>query len=188
MDLKSIISITGKPGLHKVISQTKNGLIAESIEDGKRFPVYASEKVSAIEDISIYTTTEDVPLTDVYEKLFKKTEGKAAIDHKSNPEELKKFIKQVVDFDEERVYNSDLKKMIQWFNILVNAGLLKIEVKKEKKTTAKAPIAIGGEKAADKKKVATKTTAKKSTPTKAVPKPSKAKGGAKTVTSAKRGA
>jgi hypothetical protein len=183
MDLKSIISITGKPGLHKVISQTKNGLIAESIEDGKRFPVYASEKVSAIEDISIYTTTEDVPLTDVYEKLFKKTEGKAAIDHKSKPEEIKKFIKQVVDFDEERVYNSDLKKMIQWFNILVNAGLLKIEVKKEKKTTAK-----DGEKAADKKKVATKTTAKKSTPTKAVPKPSKAKGGAKTVTSAKRGA
>ncbi|MBW6482954.1 MAG: DUF5606 domain-containing protein [Vicingaceae bacterium] len=182
MDLKSIISITGKPGLHKVISQTKNGLIAESIEDGKRFPVYASEKVSTIEDISIYTTSEDVPLTDVYEKLFKKTEGKTAIDHKSKPEELKKFIKQVVDFDEERVYNSDLKKMIQWFNILVNAGLLKIEAeKKDKKDT---------EKDTDTKKVATKTTAKKTTQKKAapIPKPSKAKGGTKTAMPSKRGA
>lgn len=183
MDLKSIISITGKPGLHKVISQTKNGIIAESIVDAKRFPVYASEKVSAIEDISIYTTSEDVPLTEVFEKLVKKTEGKVAIDHNSKPEELKKFIKQVVDFDEERVYNSDLKKMFQWFNILINAGLLKVEAKKEKKTTAKE-----SEKAADKKKLAPKTTAKKTTITKATPKPSKAKGGAKTVTSAKRGA
>lgn len=183
MDLKSIISITGKPGLHKVISQTKNGLIAESIEDGKRFPVYASEKVSAIEDISIYTTSEDVPLTDVYEKLFKKTEGKVAIDHKSNPEELKKFIKQVVDFDEERVYNSDLKKMIQWFNILVNAGLLKIEVKKEKKTAAKE-----SEKNTDKKKIAVKNTSKKTTSAKATPKPSRAKGVSKNINTAKRGA
>jgi len=141
---------------------------------------YLHSKIEASNDVNLFTILADV--------VELKTEGKAAIDHKSNPEELKKFIKQVVDFDEERVYNSDLKKMIQWFNILVNAGLLKIEVKKEKKTTAKAPIAIGDEKAADKKKVATKTTAKKSTPTKAVPKPSKAKGGAKTVTSAKRGA
>lgn len=183
MDLKSIISITGKPGLHKVISQTKNGIIAESIVEAKRFPVYASEKVSAIEDISIYTTSEDVPLTEVYEKLLKKTEGKAAIDHNSKPEELRKYLKEVVDFDEERVYNSDLKKMFQWFNILVKAGLLKVEAKKAKKTTAKDE-----DKSADKKKVAPKTTAKKTTVTKAVPKPSKAKGGAKTITSAKRGA
>lgn len=183
MDLKSIISITGKSGLHKVISQTKNGIIAESIIDAKRFPVYASEKVSAIEDISIYTTTKDVPLTEVFEKLVKKTEGKVALDHNSKPEELKKYLKEIVDFDEERVYNSDLKKMFQWFNILINAGLLKLEVKKEKKTAAK-----DGEKVADKKKAAPKTVAKKTTITKAAPKPSKAKGGAKTITSAKRGA
>ena len=70
MNLKSIISITGKPGLYSVVSQTKNGLIVESVGEGKRLPVYASDKVSALEDISIYTTTEDMPLAEVYKKEF----------------------------------------------------------------------------------------------------------------------
>lgn len=172
MDITSIISITGKPGLHKIVSQTKNGLIAESIEDGKRFPVYASEKVSAIEDISIYTTSDDMPLTEVYKKMLEKTNGKAAIDHKSSPAELKNYLKEVVDFDEERVYNSDLKKLFQWFNILVNKGLLK-ETKEEKtdkkekatkattktaKTTAKKPAAKST------KATAAKTSKAKTTP------------------------
>lgn len=181
MNITSIISITGKPGLHKIVSQTKNGLIAESIEDGKRFPVYASEKVSAIEDISIYTKTDDMPLVEIYQKLYKKTAGKAAIDHKAKPEELQSYLKEVVDFDEERVYNSDLKKLFQWFNILIKADLLKEDEKEDKKTKkagekkdAKAP-----KKATPTKKVSAKKTT--------TPKTSKAKATTKTATPSKKG-
>lgn len=97
MALETIISITGKPGLYKILSQIKNGLIVESLTDKKRMPVYASEKVSALNDISIYTYTSDVPLKEVYERLFEKTGGKEAIDHKSKPEELRAFLKEVID-------------------------------------------------------------------------------------------
>lgn len=180
MDITSIISITGKPGLHKIVSQTKNGLIAESVEDGKRFPVYASEKVSAIEDISIYTTSDDMPLTEVYKKLLEKTNGKEAIDHKSSPTELKNYLKEIVDFDEERVYNSDLKKLFQWFNILVSKGLLKEEEKSEKKEKSTKSTAKTA------KSTTKKPTAAKSTKTSAA-KTSKAKATPKNPTAAKKG-
>ncbi|MCO6498795.1 MAG: DUF5606 domain-containing protein [Vicingus serpentipes] len=180
MNLESIISITGKPGLYKVVSQTKNGLIVETVTDGKRLPVYSSEKVSALSDISIYTLDGDLPLVEVYEKIYAKTDGKSAIDHKSTPEELRKFLQEIVkNFDQERVYNSDLKKLFQWFNILIKAKLLEPKKEKEKaadkKETAKKPVAA-------KKAVAKKPTAKK-----AAPKTSGAKGGAKTATPSKKG-
>jgi len=175
MNLESIISVTGKPGLFKVVSQTKNGLIVESVADGKRTPVHASEKVSALTDISIYTYEGDIPLVEVYEKLYAKTGGKAAVSHKAKPEELKKAMEEVVkDFDQDRVYNSDLKKLFQWFNALIAADLLKPSEKDEKKTTAKKAPA----KAAPKKK----TAAKKPTP-----KISGMKGGSKTSTPSKHG-
>lgn len=136
--LQSIISITGKPGLFKVLSQTKNGLVVESLIDGKRMPIYASDKVSALEDISIYTTEEDMPLTDVYTAFLEHTKGKEAIAHNSKPEELRAYITEVVpNYDEERVYNSDLKKLFQWFNILVSSKSIKLEKKEEKKATTK---------------------------------------------------
>ena len=133
MNLESIISITGKPGLFKVLSQTKNGLIVESILDGKRMPVYASDKVSALNDISVYTYDSDVPLNEVYEKVYKKSGGKVAIVHKASPDELRSFLKEVIeDFDQDRVYHSDLKKLFLWFNILIENDLLKPETKEEK--------------------------------------------------------
>jgi len=108
MNLESIISITGKPGLFKVVSQTKNGLIVESIVEKKRIPVYASEKVSALNDISLYTLDGDMPLAEVFEKIYKSTSGKETIDHKSKPEDLRKFVESVIaNFDQERVYNSE---------------------------------------------------------------------------------
>jgi transcriptional regulator len=182
MNLESIISITGKGGLFKVLSQTKNGLIVESIIDGKRLPVYASEKVSALNDISIYTNEGDMPLKEVYEKIYKKTAGKAAVDHKASPEELRNFLVEVVkDFDQERVYNSDLKKLFQWFNILVEKGLLVPEKKETKKEAAE------GKDTTAKKAPAKKAVAKKPVVKKASPKTSGVKGGGKTATPSKKG-
>jgi len=180
MNLESIISITGKPGLFKVVSQTKNGLIVESIVEKKRIPVYASEKVSALNDISLYTLDGDMPLAEVFEKIYKSTSGKETIDHKSKPEDLRKFVESVIaNFDQERVYNSDLKKLVQWFNILVKAGLLKPE-KKEVKAKDKPETK-------DTKKKNTTKANKKSVAKKPTPKTSKAKGGAKTATPSKKG-
>lgn len=134
MNLESIISISGVPGLQKVVGQSNNGLIVESIEDGKRFPAYAADKVSALEDISIYTENEEVPLGDVLQKMFDKKDGKEAISYKSSPDELKSFFKEVLpDYDQDRVYVSDIKKVVRWYNILLKADLLKEEKEDEKK-------------------------------------------------------
>lgn len=161
MSLETIISITGKPGLYQIVSQIKNGLIVESITEKKRMPVYASDKVSSLNDISIYTYSGDLPLKEVYDKMAKHTDGKVAPDHKSSPEELRSFLEAVIeDFDQERVYNSDLKKLFQWFNILVEHDLLKEEkkeeVKEEKEEKPKKKKAPAAE-----KKPAKKTAAKK---------------------------
>ena len=177
MNLESIISITGKPGLFKVISQTKNGLIVESVIDGKRTPVYASEKVSALTDICIYTHKDDMPLKEVYEKMYKKTGGKVAIDHKATPEELRSFFKEVItDFDQERVYNSDLKKLFLWFNLLIENKLLKPDSKEDKVNKTEK-----GKKDIKLKPVIKKPIAKP------IPKPSGAKGGSKTAIPSKKG-
>lgn len=170
MNLKSIISITGKPGLYSVVSQTKNGLIVESVDEGKRLPVYASDKVSALEDISIYTMEEDMPLSEVYTKMFDSTKGKEAIDHKSKPEELRAYLGKIIDFDEERVYNSDLKKLFQWFNLLVKADLLKPEEKEEKKAEKKDAKKAPAKKTAAKKTTTAKKPAAKTASAKAAPK------------------
>ncbi len=171
MNLQSIISVTGKPGLYKVISSTKNGLIVEAISDGKRMPVYATDKVSALEDISLYTVSEDMPLVEVYQKIYDFTKGKAAIEHNSKPEELRTYLEKILpEFDQDRVYNSDLKKLFQWFNLLISADLLKPEETKEDKNEAgkKAPAKKAAPKTAAKKPAATKTSASKSTAKKTV--------------------
>ena len=177
MNLESIISITGKPGLFKVISQIKNGLIVESILDGKRMPVHASDKVSALVDISIYTNDSDIPLSDIYDKIHKKTGGKAAVDHKANPEELRSYLKEIVeDFDQDRVYNSDLKKLFQWFNLLAENGLLKPDEKEDKDEGAKKTA-----------KPKVKKTPKKQAARPQNVKTSSAKGGGKTSMPSKKG-
>ncbi|MFT5601371.1 MAG: hypothetical protein ACI9N1_001614 [Flavobacteriales bacterium] len=125
MNLKGIISISGKGGLFKVIGQGKNNVIVQDLESGRKFPAFASNKISALEDISIYTEDDDVLLGDVYTSMFDKTGGKAALAHSTDIEELKKFFNTVLDFDKERVSNADVKKVFQWFNILHKADLLK---------------------------------------------------------------
>jgi hypothetical protein len=125
MNLKGIISISGKGGLFKVIGQGKNNVIVQDLESGRKFPAFASNKISALEDISIYTEDDDVLLGDVYTSMFDKTGGKAAPAHSSDIEELKTFFNTVLDYDKERVSNADIKKVFQWFNILHKADLLK---------------------------------------------------------------
>jgi len=178
MNLESIISVTGKPGLYKVISQIKNGLIVESILEKKRMPIHATDKVSALSDISIYTNDGDKPLGEIYEVIYKKTAGKAAVNHKAKPEELRAYMKEVMpDYDEDRVYNSDLKKLFQWFNLLAEKGLLvpEKEEKGDKKEATKT--AAKPKKAAPKKPVTKRAT----------PKVRAAKGGGQTSMPSKKG-
>lgn len=128
MDLSKILSISGKPGLYKTLAQTKNGLVVASLTDGKKFTAFSHEKFSSMEEISIYTTDEDRPLKEVLKAIFEKQNGGKAISHKSSPAELKAFFKEMVpDYDEENVYVSDIKKVVNWYNTLVEHEILNFE-------------------------------------------------------------
>lgn len=131
--LKKILSISGKPGLYKLVSYGKNMLLVETLADGKRFPVHTRERVMALGDISIYTESEDVPLSQVLENTGKKFENKT-IDAKaySTPDKLHEFMNSVLEnWDTDRVHNSDIKKIISWYNILINAGITEFTAKEE---------------------------------------------------------
>ena len=134
MDLKDILAISGKQGLFKNIGQSKNGVIVESLTDGKRFPAFAHERISSLAEISVFTLEEDIPLQDVFKKIYEKYDGKEAIDPKSGGEELKAFMREVLpEYDEDRVYVSDIKKMVTWYNLLVSKGLLEFPEEEEEK-------------------------------------------------------
>ena len=125
MDLTKILSISGKPGLFKVISQLKNAVLVESLIDKKRYPAFAHEKISSLKEISVFTTGEDKPLKDVLKTMYDKFEGKTAIDTKVDDKTMKAFFLELVpDYDSERVYISDIKKIINWYNLLVENSLL----------------------------------------------------------------
>ena len=123
MSLEKVIAISGKPGLFEIISRTKSGLIVESMSDGKRFPVNSVHNVSTLSDIAIYTYEEEVPLPQVLSNIYQKEEGKSSIDPKSDKQTLLDFFAEVLPgFDEERVYPSNIKKVVSWYNTLVEAG------------------------------------------------------------------
>ncbi len=123
MEFNKIISVTGKPGLFEILSQTKTGVIVKSITDGKRFPITATHNVSLLENIAIYTYEEEVPLAKVIKNIADKEDGKEAISHKESSNKLVAYFSEVLpNFDEERVYASNIKKVIQWYNSLVKAG------------------------------------------------------------------
>ncbi len=125
MDISGIISIAGMSGLYKVVAQSKNGLIVESLIDKKRVPAYSTQRISSLEDVSIYSTGDDVPLKEVFQKFYDKENGGVCIDHKQPDAELKKYFKEAfAEYDEDRVYVSDIKKILNWYNLLQKAGLL----------------------------------------------------------------
>jgi hypothetical protein len=132
MDLSKILAISGKPGLYKMLSQTKSGFIVESLTDQKRFPVFSHERVSSLEEISIFTTVEeDLPLKEVFKKMKEKL-GDKPVPDAADSEALKAFFSEAVpEYDPERVYFSDMKKAVSWYNMLAGQDLLNFEEEKE---------------------------------------------------------
>lgn len=123
--LKTVLSISGRPGLYKLVSQGKNMLIVEAISTGKRLPAYAHDKIISLGDIAIYTIEEDIPLADVFEAIKEKNEGKV-VDVKAlkNDKEIREYFATILpNFDDERVYTNDIKKVFNWYNALVDAGM-----------------------------------------------------------------
>jgi len=125
MDLSKILSIAGKPGLYQMISNTKNGVLVESLIDGKRIPAFSHERISSLEEISVFTEIEDVPLKQIFHSMYNITSNQQALSHKSSANELLAFFESVLPtYDKDRVYASDIKKMIQWYNLLQSKGLV----------------------------------------------------------------
>jgi len=140
--LKGILAISGQPGLYKVISEGKNNVVIESLLTGKKSTAYADAKMSSLEDIAIYTSSEDVPLKKVFQKIAEKENGGPAINVKSSPEDLKNYFEEILpEYDKERVYGSDVKKVISWYNLLNEKGLLVFEDEASGDNLAEIPSA-----------------------------------------------
>lgn len=130
MSLDKIISVAGKPGLFEILTQTRTGVLAQSLIDGKKITVSARENVSLLSEIAIYTLTEEMPLGNVFQKISDHLSGAAALSHKSSKDELEEFFFEVLpEYDEDRVYASDIKKVVQWYNLLIDKGLTDFTVK-----------------------------------------------------------
>jgi hypothetical protein len=141
MNLKDILAVSGEGTLFKFIAQGKNAVIVENLETGRRFSAGTTAKVSALDEISIYTTGEDIPLSKVMDLIHEKENGGEALSHKQPDTELKKYFALVLpDYDRDRVYTSDIKKVLHWYNILHNLNLL---VKEEEKGEPEAGDGAG---------------------------------------------
>jgi hypothetical protein len=123
--LKEILAISGQGGLFKVVSQAKNAIIVESLLDGKRMPAHASSRISALEDISVYTNEGDIKLAEVFKRISDKENKGLAVDARSSNDQLKKYFEQILpEYDQNRVYVSDIKKILTWYNILAGKEML----------------------------------------------------------------
>ncbi len=128
MELKDLMAISGYPGLYRFISQGRNAIIVESLEDKKRMSAYSTSRISTLEEIAVFTGTEELPLAEVLKKMYSYSGGKEAVSHKSHAEEIKRYFEAVLpEYDRDRVYVSDMKKIIHWYNLLLKHGLLKPE-------------------------------------------------------------
>ncbi len=133
MNLEKIISISGKPGLYQLISQAKGGFIAQNLLNGRKTSIPASYNVSLLSNVAIYTLNDEVPLEEVFQKIADKENKGKCISHKSSEKEMREYMSSVLpDYDADRVYKSDLKKLFQWYNILSDQGLLESDEETEK--------------------------------------------------------
>ncbi len=126
MSLDKILSISGKPGLFQIVAQTRNGFIAESLLDKKKVAVNIHNNISVLSEIAVYTLSEELPLREVFLKIRDKENGQAtSISHKDSKDTLEEYFFNVLpDYDEDRVYASDIKKIVQWYNLLQKHDLL----------------------------------------------------------------
>lgn len=125
MGLEKIIAISGKPGLYELVSQTRGGFVVTSLIDGKKQSISMRNNVSVLNEISIYTYSEEVPLRVVFQTIKDKENGEQTLSHKASKKELENFLREVLpEYDEERVYVSDIKKIVQWYNLLQKSDLL----------------------------------------------------------------
>jgi hypothetical protein len=132
--LKGILAVSGHAGLFKMVSNTKNAIIVESLVDKKRMPAYATSKISALEDIAIFTDEGDVHLSEVFKNIYEKEDGGKAVSHKASGNELKAYMEEILsNYDQDRVYVSDMKKVFQWYNLLQESGLLKFDEEEAEK-------------------------------------------------------
>ena len=147
--LKEILSISGKPGLFKLISKGKNMFIAESLIDQKRIPVYSRDKVVSLGDITMYTNDGDARLDQILEKIKQKENGgQISFSSSISPDELKTYFSQILpDFDRDRVYPSDIKKVMNWYNLLINSGITEFEEEEEEEINEVADEGAGEESA-----------------------------------------
>ncbi len=140
--LKGILAVSGQSGLFKLVSEAKGSIIVESLLTGKRMPVFSTAKISALEDIAIFTDGDEVPLKDVFKRVAdKEGEGKA-IEPKTDNDQLKAYFAEILpEYDRDRVYVSDMKKVVQWYNLLLEKQLLSFdeEDKKEESPESSEP-------------------------------------------------
>ena len=133
--LKGILSIAGHGGLFKLVAEAKNNIIVESLSTKKRMPAYSSSKISSLEDIAIFADSGDIPLKDIFKNIHELEDGGASIDPKSSNNDLKAYFAKVLpDYDRERVYVSDMKKVVMWYNELHNNDMVVFE-EEETETT-----------------------------------------------------
>lgn len=175
--LKDILAISGQSGLWKLVSRSTKGIIVENIETGKRIPAFHTSKVSALEDIAIYTEDEEVPLKSIFEKISKiENKGATSINKNSSVDEIKEYFEDVLpNYDKSRVYPSDMKKVLTWYNILLEKDLLnfdeKAEESKDDNSKEEKPVVKEKtEKIPEKRKVAEKTVKAESKKSPSVPK------------------
>ena len=133
--LKGILSISGQPGLFKLVTEAKNSIIVESLITGKRSPAYSTSKISALADISVFTETGEIQLKELFLKI---KENGSLISPKASNNEIKSFFEEILpDYDKDRVYVSDMKKIIQWYQLLSDQNLL--DISEEEKSEEKSP-------------------------------------------------
>jgi hypothetical protein len=165
IDLTGIISISGQPGLFKIVAQSKNGVIVEGLADKKRLNIYSSTKVSTLSDISMFTSGEDKPIEEIMTSVFEKEKGGPALDSKQDDKAVEKYFAEILpEYDKDRVYVSNMRKLFGWYNALQTTGNLKEkEESKEGDEKNKAAIALEEKNKANIKKTNTRDAAKAKT-------------------------
>ncbi len=129
MDLSRVIAISGKPGLYRLVSQTRGGFVVEDLDKGKKISIASNYNVSLLDNVAIYGVSQEYPLAEVFFRIYKKENGGETIDHRSSGSELRAYMEEILpEYDESKVYDSDLKKLFQWYNILHSKGLIEIDL------------------------------------------------------------